>query len=572
MATFPPQANDSQEDVPRTWLIYVGPKVKDNFAIGRVKGVWGTEIKQRFADITEGDHVLFLYDVSPNRPVTSREGWPRTTPLFFELVDTAELVVRVRVTSNVFSATTPIWPQARRRKSKQRQAEDEKLYPHRFTFEEIAEREHVPLRTFFSAEALDTIRLTMTTPDARLLPQSEWGYLLTYDSPKPNPPVAQEPEQPVDERDNTVLEALDTPHTKPTEEPAHTQVPPVPVLGEATRYTCTRQPVYSLDELVADTGLSRDRLQLWVSTIKRKGQAILYGPPGTGKTYVAERLARHLLSEQHGFSDLVQFHPAYAYEDFVEGIRPVVEANQAISYRRVPGLFRTFCDAARRCDGRAVLIIDEINRANLARVFGELMYLLEYRDRNIRLAGGETFAIPRNVLLIGTMNTADRSIALVDHALRRRFAFLPLSPAYEALARFLEQHAPGFPATVMVNILKTVNKQIREPDYQLGTSFFMVKGLDLGQLQAIWQMEIEPYLDEYFIGQDGLSASSPVSKLRWSAISRQFAGTANGLTATDVSGELGANADVERADGLGALLEPDVLDAENQEAEDEYER
>jgi 5-methylcytosine-specific restriction protein B len=178
----------------------------------------------------------------------------------------------------------------------------------------------------------------------------------------------------------------------------------------------------------------------WVRAVERKGQAIFYGPPGTGKTFIAEHLARHLVGGGDGFWELVQFHPAYAYEDFVQGIRPQSGADGALTYPLVPGRFLDFCARASRRRDRCVLILDEINRANLARVFGELMYLLEYRDRAIALAGAGVLRIPGQPRLLGTMNTADRSIALVDHALRRRFAFIALSPDYDILRRY---HAPS---------------------------------------------------------------------------------------------------------------------------------
>src|SRR5690606_11871441 len=127
--------------------------------------------------------------------------------------------------------------------------------------------------------------------------------------------------------------------------------------------------------------------------------------------------------------------PSYAYEDFMQGIRPQSKDGR-LEYPLVPGRFLDFCERARSRDGRCVLVIDEINRADLSRVFGELMYLLEYRDREVPLSGGQRFSIPSNVRIIGTMNTADRSIALVDYALRRRFAFLRLSPNFHVLRRY----------------------------------------------------------------------------------------------------------------------------------------
>jgi 5-methylcytosine-specific restriction protein B len=268
-------------------------------------------------------------------------------------------------------------------------------------------------------------------------------------------------------------------------------------------------PDYPLSDCARDTGLDAELLARWVRAIERKGQAILYGPPGTGKTFVAQHLARHLVANGTGTLELVQFHPAYAYEDFVLGIRPVT-TNGSLSYEPQAGRFVAFCEEARRRAGICVLIIDEINRANLAQVFGELMYLMEYRDRSVPLAGGKEFAVPGNVRIIGTMNTADRSIALMDYALRRRFAFLRLDPNYDLLANF---HADsGYPVDGLVTLLKQVNMSIGDPNYHLGISFFLRPDLAL-HVEDIWRMEIEPYLEEFFFDDLGKIAS-----YRWEAV------------------------------------------------------
>lgn len=144
-----------------------------------------------------------------------------------------------------------------------------------------------------------------------------------------------------------------------------------------------------------------------------------------------------------------------------------------------------------------MLIIDEINRANLSRVFGELMYLLEYRDKTIPLAYGGELNIPENVYLIGTMNTADRSIALVDHAFRRRFSFIYLAPDYAVLRRYLDEC--DLPADSLISVLKLINTAIDDPHYEVGISFFLKDGVRLKEtLQDVWHGEIEPYLEEYF--------------------------------------------------------------------------
>jgi len=273
-------------------------------------------------------------------------------------------------------------------------------------------------------------------------------------------------------------------------------------------------PEFSLEECSQACGLDVETVNRWSRAIERKGQAVIYGPPGTGKTFTAKLLAKHLTGGGDGFVELIQFHPTYAYEDFIQGIRPKSKDGK-LTYPLVQGRFLDFCDEARRRKGNCVLILDEINRANLSRVFGELMYLLEYRGESIPLAAGERFSIPENVRIIGTMNTADRSIALVDHALRRRFAFLELCPNYEVLEKF--HSGTGYPASGLVDTLRQVNKQISDPHYMIGISFFM-RGDLKDQIEDIWRMEIEPYLEEYFFDQ-----SSKVDEFRWNKIKSRFA-------------------------------------------------
>ncbi len=182
----------------------------------------------------------------------------------------------------------------------------------------------------------------------------------------------------------------------------------------------------------------------------------------------------------------------------MQGLRPKALKAGGLEYTMVAGRFKDFCKRATECMGPCVLIIDEINRANLSRVFGELMYLLEYRAESVPLASGGPFQIPSNVSIIGTMNTADRSIALVDHALRRRFAFLALYPNYDVLRKF---HA-GEPFNVegLIGVLERVNEAIEDPHYAVGVSFFLDRGIR-DNLQDVWQMEIEPYLEELFFDQ-----------------------------------------------------------------------
>jgi 5-methylcytosine-specific restriction protein B len=258
-------------------------------------------------------------------------------------------------------------------------------------------------------------------------------------------------------------------------------------------------PGYQLEAISEITGFQTPELKRWIQTINRKGQTIIQGPPGTGKTFLAQQLAQHLIGDGDGFSDIIQFHPAYTYEDFIQGIRPQSQNGQ-LTYPIVPGRFLEFCEKAKAYKDTCVLIIDEINRANLSQVFGELMYLLDDRQdtkRSIILASGTPFKIPTNVRIIGTMNTADRSIALVDNALRRRFAFIPVYPNYEVLQHYHQKWQTGFPVDKLTSILEDVNRAINNKHYELGISFFLTKTL-AKDIQDIWQMEIEPYLEEYF--------------------------------------------------------------------------
>jgi 5-methylcytosine-specific restriction protein B len=165
------------------------------------------------------------------------------------------------------------------------------------------------------------------------------------------------------------------------------------------------------------------------------------------------------------------------------------------------------------------MIVDEINRGNIAKVFGELMFLLEYRDSNVPLAySGRCFSIPENVYLIGTMNTADRSIALVDFALRRRFHFIHFGADRAVLERWIDANEVTTP--YMLRLFDAVNNAIDDRDYRIGFSYFMKPGMTETDLRRVWRYSIEPYLEEYFFDN-----RAKVEELRWDALMARFQAT-----------------------------------------------
>jgi len=260
------------------------------------------------------------------------------------------------------------------------------------------------------------------------------------------------------------------------------------------------------DALAAELHMPRVVLQEWLDVLADRRQLVFYGPPGTGKTFVAEALGRHIVGSDTNHLRTVQFHPSYAYEDFFEGLRPVVE-NGNVTYKVVPGPLRTLVAEATTPGNESrpyVLVIDEMNRANLAKVFGELYYLLEYRDQSISLqySGDNDFRLPKNLYIVGTMNTLDRSISMVDAAIRRRFPFVELHPSVEpvagVLAAYLEaQHADGLRA----RLLAALNAGIDERDLQIGPSYLMkASASDESGLERIWKYDILPLLDDHFYG------------------------------------------------------------------------
>ncbi len=262
-------------------------------------------------------------------------------------------------------------------------------------------------------------------------------------------------------------------------------------------------PGDELSVLAKELSLSKGFLVDVKRLLDDKGQVIFYGPPGTGKTYIALRLAKALAGSEEAVR-LIQFHPSYSYEDFVEGYRPRQLPNGQPGFELVDGSLRKMAKIAEANPSVThYLIIDEVNRGNIAKVFGELYFLLEYRTEDAELQySGHPFRIPENLRIIGTMNTADRSIALLDAALRRRFHFVLLSPhrppVKGLLKRWLRKNAPDM--VWVAEVVDQVNKDL-DVHMAIGPSHFLRKDLSEEDVKLIWRHSILPYLEENFFGE-----------------------------------------------------------------------
>jgi 5-methylcytosine-specific restriction enzyme B len=277
--------------------------------------------------------------------------------------------------------------------------------------------------------------------------------------------------------------------------------------------------------------LGADFLPQVYDLLQTQKQIIFQGPPGTGKTFVARELAQMLAGAEGGVR-LVQFHASYSYEDFVQGYRPTDDGTFTLR----DGPLMDMANRARsRPDGRFFLIIDELNRANVAKVLGELYFLLEYREESAHLQYADApFYLPDNLYVIGTMNTADRSIALLDSALRRRFWFVefaPHRPPVEGLLRrFLEHRHPDL--TWLADVVDQANALLGDPDDAIGPSHFLSDTLTEARAQQIWEHAVLPHIQERLFDQPERLSEFDLSRLRTIVAAPTGGGSANDTTAT----------------------------------------
>ena len=263
---------------------------------------------------------------------------------------------------------------------------------------------------------------------------------------------------------------------------------------------------------VAQAGVILEAVKPLLVMAERTGNILLYGPPGTGKTWLVTQFAKAFTDANK--MEMVTFHQSFAYEQFVEGIKPVIVGGQ-LDYTVSDGMFKRICRAARdNPSQKYLLVIDEINRANIAKVLGELITLIE-DDKRLGEANevlttlpysGEKFGVPKNLTILGTMNTADRSIALLDLALRRRFTFVEMPPD----PSLLPDDVAGVNLQALLTRLNQRVAALLDPDHRIGHSYLMgVKTED--DLHFAWYHRVLPLLQEYFY-HDGERMQAVIGK------------------------------------------------------------
>ena len=277
----------------------------------------------------------------------------------------------------------------------------------------------------------------------------------------------------------------------------------------STDFSLNQKKKYTKENFLKDVYISEEKYDKLVTVLKRKKNIILQGAPGVGKTFLAKRLAYSIMGEKDDERvKFIQFHQNYSYEDFVMGYKPIKEGFE-LKY----GIFYNFCQkATKNPDKDYFFIIDEINRGNLSKIFGELLMLIEadYRDEKATLAyDGLDFSVPKNLHIIGMMNIADRSLAMIDYALRRRFSFFDIEPAFdsEGFSNYQKEFSNNT-FDRLIKKIKELNTEITQDKslgkgFCIGHSYFCnTEECTLEWMKNIVEFDIFPMLSEYWFDDE----------------------------------------------------------------------